>query len=45
MPLTHVVIILVAVIVAGYMILDGLRELSGRGYLAPGGRLGPWAPS
>lgn len=31
------------VIVAGYMILDGVRELSGKGYIAPGGALGPWA--
>jgi len=32
-----------AVVVAGYMLLDGIRELSGAGYIAPGGELGPWA--
>lgn len=34
--------VLVAVI-AGYMMLDGIRQLTGIGYIAPGGRLGPWA--
>ena len=34
---------ILVVVVAGYMILDGVRELSGAGYIAPGGELGPWA--
>lgn len=41
--LTPVLITLSAVVVGGYMLLDGVRELTGRGYVAPGGRLGPWA--
>ena len=33
---------ILVVIVAGFMIVDGVRELPGAGYIAPGGELGPW---
>lgn len=32
-----------AIVLGGYMVLDGVRELAGHGYIAPGGQLGPWA--
>ena len=38
-----IIIGVLVVVVAGYMIFDGVRELSGAGYIAPGGELGPWA--
>lgn len=38
-----VVIGVFVAVVAGYMIIDGARQLAGIGYFAPGGRLGPWA--
>lgn len=41
--LIQVLIVVTAVVLGGYMVLDGVRELTGRGYIAPGGRLGPWA--
>ena len=36
-----IVIGVLVMIVAGFMIIDGVRELSGAGYIAPGGELGP----
>ena len=38
-----IIIGVLVVVVAGYMIFDGVRDLSGAGYIAPGGELGPWA--
>lgn len=43
MVLRTIAIGFLVVIVAGYMLFDGIRELSGVGYIAPGGELGPWA--
>ena len=38
-----IVIGVLVMIGAGFMIIDGVRELSGAGYIAPGGELGQWA--
>lgn len=35
-------LVLWVVIVAGFMLLDDIREISGAGYIAPGAGRGPW---